>query len=96
MMEITSDEVVAVSQLVRHLSRYLDQLKEHKISKLLLSRQSGLEAVLLPLKDYERLLDVQDQMDHLLLFRELKERERQDGGKRISRDRLKKKYGLDH
>lgn len=95
MIEITSDEVVGVSQLIRNFSRYLDQLRAHKLSKVLLSRQSGLEAVLLPLKDYERLLDVQEQLDHLLLFQELETRAKQDSGKRISRAQLKKKYGLD-
>lgn len=95
MMEITSDEVVGVSQLIRNFSRYLDQLRTHKLSKILLSRQSGLEAVLLPLKDYERLLDVQEQLDHLLLFQELETRKIQDSGKRISRTQLKKKYGLE-
>ena len=93
-MEITSDEVVGVSQLVRNFSHYLDQLKGHKVSKLLLSRQSGLEAVLLSLKDYEHLLDVQEQLDQLILFWELKSREQHDSGKRISRDKLKRKYGL--
>lgn len=95
MIEMTSDEVVGVSQLVRNFSRYLDKLKEHKVGKLLLSRQSGLEAVLLPLKDYERLLEVQEELDHVILFRELKEREKSDAGKRISREKLKKKYGLE-
>lgn len=95
MIEITSDEIIGVSQLVRNFSHYLDQLKEHKASKFLLSRQSGLEAVLLPLKDYEHLLDVQEQLDRLFLFRELKSREKQDSGKRISRDKLKRKYGLE-
>lgn len=95
MIEITSDEVIGISQLIRNFSRYLDKLKEHKVSKLLLSRQSGLEAVLLPLKDYERLLDIQEQLDHVILAQELKNREKQDSGKRISRDKLKKKYGLE-
>lgn len=94
-MEITSDEVIGVSQLIRNFSHYMDQLKEHKVSKLLLSRQSGLEAVLLPLKDYEHLLDVQEQLDHLILFRELKSRKQHDSGKRIPRDKLKRKYGLE-
>lgn len=94
-MEITAEEVVPVSRLVRNLRRYLDQLKEHKLEKLLLARQSGLEAVVLPFKDYERLLDVQEQMDRLILYRELKAREKADTGKRIPRSRLKRKYALE-
>lgn len=90
-MEVTSEEIIGVSQLVRNFRHYLDKLKNHKISKLLLSRQSGLEAVLLPLKDYEHLLEAQEQLDRLILFNELRERERTDTGKRISREKVKKK-----
>ena len=94
-MEIVSEEVVSVSDLVRHFGSYLDQLKTSRLSKLLLTRQSGLEAVLLPIKEYESLLDNKDQLDHYLLYQELKERGKEERGKRITRKELKRKYGLE-
>lgn len=93
-MEIESQEVIGVSELGRKLSYYLDKLKSREYQKLLLTRQSTLEAVILPISEYEEMLKTKDDLDHLILATELKEREHADRGKRIPLKKIKQKYGL--
>ena len=49
------NEIVSATQLVRSFSTYLGNLKSRNITKLGIIRNNEMEAVVLPITEYERL-----------------------------------------
>jgi prevent-host-death family protein len=89
MVAYSRDEIVAASEASKRLGALLQRLK--KTRRLVLSRNNHLEAVLLPIEEYEELME---DLDHLLLACEIAERKARDTGKRIPWEKLKANYGL--
>jgi len=88
-------ELVSVTEAARHLASLISRLKENLANKIFLTKNNTIEAVLLPIEEYEKLLDLQEELDHLVLFQELRQRDAVDTGKRISLAELDEKYGLE-
>ena len=91
MIGYSRDEIISSSEASKHLGEILSKLKEKKARRLVLTRNNKLEAVILPIEDYEELLE---DLDHLVIAIEIKERQERDAGKRIPWEKLKRKYGL--
>jgi len=89
MVAYSRHEIVASSEVNRRLGAVLDRLKKTK--RLVLSRNNNLEAVLLPIEEYEELIE---DLDHLLLAHEIAERKARDTGERIPWEKVKATYGL--
>lgn len=87
-------ELVSVSEATRHLAGLLTKLRERMASKFFLTKNNTIEAVLLPIEEYEKLLDLEAELDHLMLHHEITLREKNDSGKRISLAELDAKYDL--
>ena len=87
-------EMVSVSEATRHLAGLLSKLRERLATKYFLTKNNNIEAVLLPIEEYEKLLDLEAELDHLLLHHEITIREKSDSGKRISLAELDDKYDL--
>lgn len=88
------NEMVSVSEATRHLAGLLSKLRERLASKYFLTKNNNIEAVLLPIEEYEKLLDLEAELDHLILHQEITLREKNDSGKRITLVELDEKYGL--
>jgi hypothetical protein len=87
-------EMVSVSEATRHLAGLLTKLRGRLASKYFLTKNNTIEAVLLPIEEYEKLLDLEVELDHLILHHEITLREENVSGKRISLAELDEKYGL--
>lgn len=83
------DEIVSSSTASKQLGEVLKAVKRK--GRMVLSRNNRLEAVILPIEEYEGLVE---DLEHLLTALEIQERKAQDRGKRISWESLKAKYGL--
>lgn len=88
-------ELVSVSEATRHLASLLTRLRERLASKFFLTKNNTIEAVLLPIEEYEKLLDLEAELDQLILYHEISMREKRDTGKRITLAELDEKYGLE-
>lgn len=88
------NEMVSVSEATRHLAGLLSKLRERLASKYFLTKNNNIEAVLLPIEEYEKLLDLEAELDHLILHQEITFRDKNDSGKRITLAELDEKYGL--
>jgi len=88
-------ELVSVSDATRHLAGLLAKLRERLATKFFLTKNNTIEAVLLPIEEYEKLLDLEAELDHLILHHEITAREKLDSGKRITLAELDIKYGLE-
>ncbi|MBI3015519.1 MAG: type II toxin-antitoxin system Phd/YefM family antitoxin [Candidatus Tectomicrobia bacterium] len=83
------DEIVSSSTASKQLGEVLKAVK--KKGRMVLSRNNRLEAVILPIDEYEGMVE---DLEHLLTALEIQDRKAQDRGKRISWESLKAKYGL--
>jgi PHD/YefM family antitoxin component YafN of YafNO toxin-antitoxin module len=90
-----SKELVSVSEATRHLASLLRKLHSRAASKYFLTKNNNIEAVLLPIEEYEKLLDLQEELDRHLLYEEIMRREAADSGRRITLAELDDKYGLE-
>ena len=89
------NEMVSVSEATRHLAGLLSKLRDRLASKYFLTKNNTIEAVLLPIEEYEKLLDLESELDSLILHQEISLREKSDSGKRITLADLDKKYGME-
>lgn len=88
-------EMVSVSEATRHLAGLLTKLRGRLASKYFLTKNNTIEAVLLPIEEYEKLLDLEAELDHMVLHHEITLREKRDSGRRITLAELDEKYGLE-
>ena len=82
-------EIVSSSKASKQLGEVLNEAK--RTGRVVLSRNNRLEAVILPIEEYEGIVD---DLDHLLTALEIQERKGKDRGKRVSWEILKAKHGL--
>lgn len=83
------EEIVSSSKASKHLGEVLNEAKRK--GRIVLSRNNRLEAVILPIEEYEGIVD---DLDHLLTALEIQERKARDHGKRVAWETLKAKHGL--
>ena len=82
-------EIISSSKASKQLGEVLNEAKRK--GRVVLSRNNRLEAVILPIEEYEGIVE---DLEHLLTALEIQERKGGDRGKRISWESLKAKYGL--
>ena len=90
-LTLTADELITSTKATKELPRLLDRLSE---KRWFIQRNNRLEGVLLSIKEYERLLELEEEVEHLVLALTLAERERRDDGYRVSLDELAAKYDV--
>jgi hypothetical protein len=90
-LTLTTDELITSTSVVRELPRLLDDLPE---KRWFIQRNNKLEGVLIGIEEYERLLELEEEVEHLALALTLRERERRDDGSRIGLDELASKYDV--
>ncbi len=83
------EEIVSSSKASKQLGAVLNEVKRKR--RVVLSRNNRLEAVILPIEEYEGLVE---DLEHLLTALEIQGRKAQARGKRISWETLKAKHGL--
>jgi len=88
---LTADELITSTKATRELPRLLDHLPE---KRWFIQRNNKLEGVLLGIEEYARLLELEEEVEHLALALMLTERERRDDGYRIGLDRLASRYDV--
>ena len=83
------EEIIPSSKASKQLGEVLNEAKRR--GRVVLSRNNRLEAVILPIEEYEEIVD---DLEHLLTALEIWDRKARDRGKRITWESLKAKYGL--
>lgn len=82
-------EIVSSSTASKQLGDVLNEAKRK--GRMILSRNNRPEAVILPIEEYDGIVE---DREHLLAALEIRERKARAGRKRISWEALKAKYGL--
>ena len=74
MIAYTRDEIISVTDLARNLATSLNSLVDHSREKLAISKNNKLEAVIIPIEEYERMLEAYEHMENMEISRIVEER----------------------
>ena len=94
MLAYTKDELMSSTEIVRNFSAILDSIKKHDREKVAVMRKNRLEAVILSVDEYERIQGLSDIVEHLQIYKVIKERESTPLSEYVDFDRLSGEYGL--
>lgn len=90
----TKDEIVSASRAARSFGKVLADLKARRKHRIAVAKNNELEAVILPIQDYETMAEALAVMEHVEIYRLVQERKRKRTGKRTSLDALLRKERL--
>jgi PHD/YefM family antitoxin component YafN of YafNO toxin-antitoxin module len=91
MVAYTRDEIISVSDLARNLSTSLSSLLDYTREKLAISKNNKLEAVIIPIEEYERMREAYEEMENMEIARIIEERK---NSKTITFEELLKRRGI--
>lgn len=91
MMAYARDEIVPATEVARSFSAIYRSIVEHKKEKIAVSKNNKLELVMLSIDEYERMCAAQELLEHMEIYKIVKERENQ---LTISFDEVMKKAGI--
>ena len=94
MLTYTKEELMSSTDIVRNFSSVLDSIKKQEKSKIAVLRKNRLEAVILPVEEYERILELADLMEHLQLHKVIKEREKTPSDEYVDFEQVLSEHGL--
>ena len=81
-IEITKQEIVSTSEVVRNFSKIRAEVKEN--SRMIVFKNNKPDLVLLDFSEYEKLLEHINIMEDLLISKTIEERDKEDNGIRHS------------
>ena len=91
MVAYTRDEIISVSDLARNLSTSLSSLLDYTRDKLAISKNNKLEAVIIPIEEYERMKEAYEYVENMEIARIIEERK---NSKTITFEELLKRRGI--
>ena len=94
MLTYTKEELMSSTDIVRNFSSVLDSIKKQKRDKIAVLRKNRLEAVILPIDEYERIRELADLMEHLQLNKLIKEREKTPVSEYVDFEQVLSEHGL--
>lgn len=95
MIAYAKDEIIPVTNIARNLSDILNKLKIGKLKKVAIAKNNRLESVILPIEEYETLQEAYDIVEHMEIYKLVKEREKTNLSEYIPfEDILKENEGI--
>jgi len=91
MVTYSRDEIISASEIARGFSTVLKDLMNHTKERLAISKNNKLEAVVLPIEEYERLQEAYDIMEHMEIYQMIQSRKDSNV---VSLEDSAKKYGI--
>jgi len=92
MVAYSRDEIISASDIARGFSTVLKDIMAHTKDRIAISKNNRLEAVVLPIEEYERLQEAYELMEHIEIYKTFQKRKK---SKTISLEDSAKKYGID-
>ena len=85
-------EIISSSNTAKKLGQILDDLRKGIKERVIISKNNQLEAVILPIEDYEKIIELAELVDHLQISNIVKKREKETA--EISFDEVLKQSGI--
>jgi PHD/YefM family antitoxin component YafN of YafNO toxin-antitoxin module len=94
MVAYTRDEIISVSDLARNLSTSLSSLLDYTRDKLAISKNNKLEAVIIPIEEYERMKEAYEYVENMEIARIIEERSKTPKEDYLTLEELAQKRGI--
>ncbi|MBC8183519.1 hypothetical protein H8E88_20695 [candidate division KSB1 bacterium] len=75
MISYQRNEIISSSKTAKNLGQILKSLKTGKLKRAVISKNNELEAVILPIDEYEEILETAELIEHIQIAKLVKERE---------------------
>ena len=93
MVAYTRDEIISASEVARGFSAVLNDLINGTKERFAISKNNKLEAVVIPIDEYERMQEALEMAEHIEIYNIVKEREK--NSEYISLEELASTHGID-
>ena len=94
MVAYRRDEIISITDLARNLSTSINGLLEYSKEKLAISKNNRLEAVIIPIDEYERLKEAYEYIEEMEISNIIRDRDKTDKKEYIELEDLAKEYGV--
>ena len=94
MVTYTKEEIISSSIITRRLGDILNRLKNRQFDKIAIIRNNQMEAVIVPVEDYEELKERAELSEHVEIFNIIKEREKDSTRDAIAFETILEEYGV--
>jgi len=91
MVTYSRDEIISASDVARGFSGVLKDIMEHTKERFAISKNNKLEAIVLPIDEYEKLQEAYELMEHMQIYKTVQERK---NSSTIALEDVANKYGI--
>jgi len=91
MVTYSREEIISTSEIARSFSTVLKEIMNHTKERFAISKNNKLEAIVLPIDEYERLKEAYDLMEHMEIYNTVQSRK---DSKTVTMESAAKKYGI--
>jgi PHD/YefM family antitoxin component YafN of YafNO toxin-antitoxin module len=88
------DEIISASRAARSFGKVLAELKTNNKRRIAIAKNNELEAVILPIEEYETMAEALGLLEHIEIHHLVEQRKRKGSGKRTSLDALLKEQRI--
>lgn len=88
------DEIIPVTEVARNFASVFKSLVEGARDKIAIAKNNKLELVVLPIEEYERLVDIADLAEHIEIYKTVRERTQRDTKVRIGLGDMMSRVGI--
>jgi PHD/YefM family antitoxin component YafN of YafNO toxin-antitoxin module len=88
------DEIISASRAARSFGKVLAELKTHHKRRIAIAKNNELEAIILPIEEYETMAEALALLEHIEIHHLVEQRKRKGSGKRTSLDALLKEQRI--
>jgi len=96
MTTFTRDEIVPSTKVSRNLSSLLNKLKTHQLEKVAVVRNNEMEAILIPIQEYELMQALLEKDEYKDIYSIIKEREELPTSKYVSFESVLSNLNIDY
>lgn len=89
------EELVSSTKMVKNFGSFLKQLRDEMVDKFAILRNNEIEAVVIPIDEYERVQKIAEFMEHIDIYSLIKEREKVSEDQYLDREAVLKELGID-
>ena len=88
------DEIISASRAARSFGKVLAEFKTHHKRRIAIAKNNELEAVILPIEEYETMAEALALLEHIEIHHLIEQRKRKGSGKRTSLNALLKEQRI--
>lgn len=94
MVTFARNEIVSSSQFVRNFATFLKQLKESKQEKIAIIKNNEMQAVMIPVEEYEKLKSIEEIAERKEIFDTVQSRSQTPESEYVSYDEGMRQAGF--